>query len=70
MGEKENEGILPRFCRALLGIAQEKLESDPTLSIKVAMSFVEIYNEKVFFSLVAVCNLFIWYALPIGPRPP
>lgn len=47
MGEKDNEGLMPRFCQTLLGFAQEKLDSDPTMSIKVAMCLVEIYNEKV-----------------------
>eukprot|EP00906_Rhabdomonas_costata_P006732 RCo009771 len=47
LGEKGNEGVIPRFCRALLGLAQEKLEQDPTLSVKIAMTFIEIYNEKV-----------------------
>eukprot|EP01006_Ploeotia_vitrea_P054234 TRINITY_DN67865_c6_g1_i1.p1 TRINITY_DN67865_c6_g1~~TRINITY_DN67865_c6_g1_i1.p1 ORF type:complete len:639 (+),score=43.72 TRINITY_DN67865_c6_g1_i1:34-1950(+) len=44
---RENEGIIPRFCRDMFALAQEKLEEDPTLNIKLSLSFIEIYNEKV-----------------------
>ncbi len=40
-------GIIPRLCSELFAIAQEKLDEDPTLTIKITMSFLEIYNEKV-----------------------
>eukprot|EP00668_Euglena_longa_P029318 GGOE01036664.1.p1 GENE.GGOE01036664.1~~GGOE01036664.1.p1 ORF type:complete len:672 (-),score=199.84 GGOE01036664.1:138-2111(-) len=40
-------GILPRFCRDLLTWAERSLEVDATLSIKIALSMLEIYNEKV-----------------------
>eukprot|EP00667_Euglena_gracilis_P004502 EG_transcript_4523 len=40
-------GILPRFCRDLLAWAEYSLEVDATLSIKIALSMLEIYNEKV-----------------------
>ena len=40
-------GVVPRFCKDLLAVAQESLELDATLSIKIALSMIEIYNEKV-----------------------
>uniref|UniRef100_A0A7S1N5X8 Kinesin-like protein n=1 Tax=Eutreptiella gymnastica TaxID=73025 RepID=A0A7S1N5X8_9EUGL len=40
-------GLVPRFCKDLLSVAQESLEMDATLSIKIALSMIEIYNEKV-----------------------
>lgn len=44
---RESEGIIPRFCRDMFAMAQEKLDEDPTLTIKISMSYIEIYNEKV-----------------------
>eukprot|EP01060_Flectonema_neradi_P013487 TRINITY_DN20262_c0_g1_i2.p1 TRINITY_DN20262_c0_g1~~TRINITY_DN20262_c0_g1_i2.p1 ORF type:complete len:643 (+),score=132.67 TRINITY_DN20262_c0_g1_i2:38-1966(+) len=43
----ENEGILPRLVRDLFNVVEERLEEDSTLNIKITMSFVEVYNEKV-----------------------
>eukprot|EP00755_Sulcionema_specki_P006434 Sspe_Gene.35470::Locus_17175_Transcript_1_1_Confidence_1.000_Length_2418::g.35470::m.35470/K17914/KIF13; kinesin family member 13 len=43
----EDEGLVPRLCRDVFGVVQERLDRDETLSIKVIMSMVEIYNEKV-----------------------
>lgn len=40
-------GIIPRLCTELFAVAQERLDEDPTLTIKITMSFLEIYNEKV-----------------------
>jgi len=40
-------GILPRFCKDLLAWAEDSLENDPSLSIKIALSMLEIYNERV-----------------------
>lgn len=51
MGEKENEGIVPRFCRELFEVFhmchQEDQESDMTTDFQVKCSFFEIYNEQV-----------------------
>lgn len=43
----DGSGIVPRLCTELFAVAQEKLDEDPTLTIKISMSFIEIYNEKV-----------------------
>eukprot|EP00992_Anisonema_acinus_P013494 TRINITY_DN8770_c0_g1_i1.p1 TRINITY_DN8770_c0_g1~~TRINITY_DN8770_c0_g1_i1.p1 ORF type:complete len:575 (+),score=209.95 TRINITY_DN8770_c0_g1_i1:216-1940(+) len=40
-------GIVPRFCFDLLRHAQQSLQTDPPLSIKMTMSMLEIYNENV-----------------------
>lgn len=40
-------GIIPRLCSELFAVAQERLDEDPTLTIKITMSYLEIYNEKV-----------------------
>eukprot|EP00993_Chasmostoma_nieuportense_P003205 NODE_393_length_2304_cov_132.810289_g364_i0.p1 GENE.NODE_393_length_2304_cov_132.810289_g364_i0~~NODE_393_length_2304_cov_132.810289_g364_i0.p1 ORF type:complete len:680 (+),score=185.19 NODE_393_length_2304_cov_132.810289_g364_i0:81-2120(+) len=42
-----SEGIIPRFCHDMFAVAQEKLEDDANLTIKISMSYIEIYNEKV-----------------------
>mmetsp|Transcript_55219 Transcript_55219/g.89713 ORF Transcript_55219/g.89713 Transcript_55219/m.89713 type:complete len:316 (+) Transcript_55219:50-997(+) len=47
MGDSPNPGIIPRFCSAMMGLAQDKLQSDSSLSIKITMTYIEIYNEKV-----------------------
>ncbi|XP_070533072.1 kinesin-like protein KIF13A isoform X2 [Ptychodera flava] len=45
MGTHENKGLIPRLCDSLFeGIANN---DDPTLSFKVEVSYMEIYNEKV-----------------------
>eukprot|EP01006_Ploeotia_vitrea_P062670 TRINITY_DN84209_c0_g1_i1.p1 TRINITY_DN84209_c0_g1~~TRINITY_DN84209_c0_g1_i1.p1 ORF type:complete len:663 (+),score=31.74 TRINITY_DN84209_c0_g1_i1:23-1990(+) len=46
-GGRDTDGIIPRFCRDMFALAQEKLEEDPTLNVKISMSYIEIYNEKV-----------------------
>ena len=43
----DNEGILPRLVRDLFNVVEERLDEDSTLNIKITMSFVEVYNEKV-----------------------
>ena len=43
----DREGIIPRFCNEMFAVAQERLDEDATLGIKISMSYVEIYNEKV-----------------------
>eukprot|EP01064_Diplonema_japonicum_P033974 TRINITY_DN6865_c0_g1_i1.p1 TRINITY_DN6865_c0_g1~~TRINITY_DN6865_c0_g1_i1.p1 ORF type:complete len:635 (+),score=135.89 TRINITY_DN6865_c0_g1_i1:103-2007(+) len=45
--EIENEGILPRLIKDLFNVVEEMLEDDSNLNIKVTMSLVEVYNEKV-----------------------
>lgn len=46
MGSQENKGIIPRLCDSLFGLIakQQSLE----LSYKVEVSYMEIYNEKVY----------------------
>lgn len=43
----ENAGLLPRFVYDMLEHVRKKEEEDPDLTIKVQMSYLEIYNEKV-----------------------
>ena len=43
----EKQGLVPRLCNEMFAVAQEKLDEDPSLTIKISMSFIEIYNEKV-----------------------
>ncbi|XP_022106893.1 kinesin-like protein KIF13A isoform X4 [Acanthaster planci] len=46
MGTEDNKGIIPRLCDTLFErIAQN--EDDTSLSFKVEVSYMEIYNEKV-----------------------
>jgi len=47
MGQEGALGVIPRFCHSMMGMAQDKLQADQTLSIKVTMEYIEIYNEKV-----------------------
>lgn len=39
--------MIPRFCSAMMGMAQDKLQADSSLSIKITMEYIEIYNEKI-----------------------
>eukprot|EP00906_Rhabdomonas_costata_P027526 RCo039076 len=43
----EHEGLLPRICKELFELCQELQAEDPTLIIKIQVSFVEVYNEKI-----------------------
>lgn len=43
----EHSGILPRFVADMLATVTKREEEDPDLIIKVQMSYLEIYNEKV-----------------------
>lgn len=40
-------GIIPRAVRALFKLVEEKKKSGGVISIKVKMSYFEIYNNKV-----------------------
>ncbi len=43
----DSEGIVPRFVRDLFREAQRRVEGDPDVTIKISMSMIEIYMEKV-----------------------
>eukprot|EP00667_Euglena_gracilis_P006406 EG_transcript_6461 len=47
MGEEGFPGLIPRFVSAMMGMAQDKLQADSTLSVKLMMEYIEIYNEKI-----------------------
>lgn len=51
MGEKNNEGIIPRFCRELFEVFhmchQDDRDSDVITDFQIKCSFFEIYNEQV-----------------------
>eukprot|EP01061_Rhynchopus_euleeides_P003360 TRINITY_DN12621_c0_g1_i1.p1 TRINITY_DN12621_c0_g1~~TRINITY_DN12621_c0_g1_i1.p1 ORF type:complete len:669 (+),score=241.09 TRINITY_DN12621_c0_g1_i1:224-2008(+) len=59
----DNEGILPRLTRDLFNIVEEMLDDDFSLNIKVTMSLVEVYNEKV-------RDLLPQTPVPRGQEPP
>ncbi|XP_038051604.1 kinesin-like protein KIF13B [Patiria miniata] len=46
MGTEDNKGIIPRLCDTLFERIAEH-DDDPSLSFKVEVSYMEIYNEKV-----------------------
>lgn len=43
----EDEGFVPRFLKGLLGYAQAKLSAEPSLTVRLTMSMVEVYNEEI-----------------------
>src|SRR4051794_27269307 len=45
MGYGEDKGIIPRTCNALFEKIEER--SEPHLTYRVEVSYIEIYNEKV-----------------------
>jgi len=47
MGYRGDEGLLPRYCRAILGYSQVCLEKEASLTVRLSMSFVELYNEQI-----------------------
>ena len=50
MGAQNNNGIIPRLCDSLFDIIAK--QQTPELSFKVEVSYMEIYNEKVFDVLI------------------
>lgn len=46
MGTEDNTGIIPRLCDTLFERIAEEARDD-SLSFKVEVSYMEIYNEKV-----------------------
>jgi hypothetical protein len=46
-GTGEEEGILPRYCKNILGYSQLRLENEPALTVRLSMTFVELYNEQI-----------------------
>jgi kinesin family protein 1 len=45
MGYGEDKGITPRTCSALFDRIEQR--SEPNLTYRVEVSYIEIYNEKV-----------------------
>eukprot|EP00668_Euglena_longa_P003707 GGOE01004349.1.p1 GENE.GGOE01004349.1~~GGOE01004349.1.p1 ORF type:complete len:627 (-),score=243.39 GGOE01004349.1:570-2450(-) len=43
----EDEGFVPRFMKGVLGYAQVKLSAEPSLTVRLTMSMVEVYNEEI-----------------------
>jgi hypothetical protein len=41
------EGLVPRFVRDMFRAAQARVDADADLTVKVAMSYVEVYMERV-----------------------
>jgi kinesin family protein 13 len=46
MGTQGNEGIIPRLCNSLFEQIADK--TSPSLQAKVEVSYMEIYNEKIY----------------------
>eukprot|EP01013_Petalomonas_cantuscygni_P009422 TRINITY_DN22245_c0_g1_i1.p1 TRINITY_DN22245_c0_g1~~TRINITY_DN22245_c0_g1_i1.p1 ORF type:complete len:673 (+),score=138.38 TRINITY_DN22245_c0_g1_i1:195-2213(+) len=46
-GVTPHSGILPRFTADMLELQRMREEQDPELSVKIQMSYLEIYNEKI-----------------------
>ena len=44
---EEGAGVVPRFVQAMFDRAQQKVDEDSELSVKITMSYIEIYMEKV-----------------------
>ena len=44
---EDKQGIVPRFVRDVFQQAQRRVEDDPDITIKISMSMIEIYMEKV-----------------------
>ena len=59
----EHEGMLPRLTRDLFNITEEVLDDDLSINIKITMSIVEVYNEKV-------RDLLPHDPIPKGSEPP
>ncbi|CUF07572.1 kinesin, putative, partial [Bodo saltans] len=47
MQSEEGHGVLPRFVKGLFRIAQQRVEEDAEVTIKITMSMIELYMEKV-----------------------
>ena len=45
MGTIDNQGIIPRLCNKLFYKIMDN--TDPEISYKVEVSYMEIYNERV-----------------------
>ena len=45
MGSEDNKGVIPRLCEALF--KRIDVNTDPNVSYKVEVSYLEIYNERV-----------------------
>ena len=45
MGTQDNKGIIPRLCDTLFD--QIAANTEPTVTYKVEVSYMEIYNERV-----------------------
>ena len=46
MGSRSDQGIIPRLCSGLF--EQTRLQSTPDNNITIEVSYMEIYNEKVY----------------------
>jgi hypothetical protein len=47
MQSDDGHGVLPRFVKGLFRIAQQRVEEDAEVTIKITMSMIELYMEKV-----------------------
>ena len=47
LGEEERNGIVPRFVRDMFHEAQTRVETDREATVRITMSMIEIYMERV-----------------------
>ncbi|XP_072388088.1 uncharacterized protein [Diabrotica undecimpunctata] len=47
MGVPEDPGLIPNFCNRIFGYLQETAIGEEIANMKVSISYLEIYNEKV-----------------------
>eukprot|EP00760_Papus_ankaliazontas_P003269 PhM_4_TR11525/c0_g1_i1/m.92856/K17914/KIF13; kinesin family member 13 len=45
--DEETGGIIPRLCNDLFRIAEDAQSDDSSLVIKIQMSYLEVYNERI-----------------------
>jgi kinesin family protein 13 len=44
---EDSWGIIPRLCTDLFGLAEDSQSEDSSLVVKIQMSFLEVYNERI-----------------------
>lgn len=47
IADPERRGIVPRFAQQMFDEAQQQVEENPDLTIKISLSMIEVYMEKI-----------------------
>jgi hypothetical protein len=61
LGDANSKGILDLACEDVF----KQIADDPSRTYKVMVSFVEVYNEKVFDLLSGSYLLFVYVLVPV-----